>query len=137
MTILLVSLDEELYMQTVKLVEHRGEVKRCSAKQVEEFLQRDSVAFVILDLDIGQIRKADYRLIIRIKSMQNVPILTVMRQDGVSDILNVLKIGAMDYLERTKMEQQYPDKIDSMFRWHWYFKCKENREKSIPKTKTR
>lgn len=131
MTILLVSLDEELYMQTVKLVEHRGEVKRCSAEQVEEFLQRNSVAFVILDLDIVQIRKADYRLIIRIKSMQNVPILAVMRQDSVSDILNVLKIGVTDYLERTRLEQQYSDKIDSMFRWHWYFKYKEKMEKSI------
>lgn len=131
MIILLVSLDEELYMQTVKLAEHRGEVKRCSAEQVEEFLQRNSVAFVILDLDIGQIRKADYRLIIRIKSMQNVPILAVMRQDSVSDILNVLKIGVTDYLERTEIEQQYSDKIESMFRWRWYFKCKENREKSI------
>lgn len=128
MTILLVSLDDELYMQTVKLVEHRGEVKRCSAEQVEEFLQRDSVAFVILDLDIGQIRKADYRFIIRIKSMQNVPVLAVMRQDSVSDILNVLKIGVTDYLEKTKMEQQYPDKIESMFRWYWYFKSKENWE---------
>lgn len=36
--------------------------------------------------------------------MQNAPILTVMRQDSVSDILNVLKIGVTDYLERTKME---------------------------------
>lgn len=35
MTILVVSLDEELYMQTVKLVEYRGKVKRCSAEQVE------------------------------------------------------------------------------------------------------
>lgn len=62
------------------------------------------MAFVILGWDIWQIRKADYRLIIRIKSMQNAPILTVMRQDSVSDILNVLKIGVTDYLERTKME---------------------------------
>lgn len=133
MTVLLVSRDIQLYMQTVKFVKHHGmEVKRCSIAQLEDFLKRHSVAFVVIDMDIKQIKKADYRLFIRIKSMQSVPILALMGQSGVSDILNMLKMGVTDYLEKTKIEQRYQDKIEEMFRWYWYFKWKENQKKWLP-----
>lgn len=130
MTVLLVSGDIQLYMQTVKFVKRCGmEVKRCSITQLDDFLKKDSVTFVVLDMDIKQIKKADYRLFIRIKSMRSVPILVLMDQSSVSDILNVLKMGVTDYLERTKIEQRYQDKIEEMFRWYWYFKWKENQKK--------
>ena len=129
MQILLLNLDGKLFIETEKIIGNRGNVLKCSDTQLEDTLNPISIAFSIIDFDKSQMKKGDFRTIIQIKSKQNIPILVLMEEENVGDILAVLSIGATDYFVKTKSKQKYERKILEMFQWNRYYKWIDEKQK--------
>lgn len=121
MEILLVSSDGNLFLETEKIVGNRGNVIKCSNIQLEDTLNKISIAFSIIDFDKSRMKKGDFHAIIQIKSKQNIPILVLMEEENAGDVLAVLSIGATEYFVKSTKEK-YEKKIMEMFQWNRYHK---------------
>lgn len=130
----MVSSDGSLFLETKKIVGNRGKVIKCSNIQLEDTLNKMSIAFSIIDFDKSQMKKGDFYAIIQIKSKQNIPILVLMEEEDVGDVLAVLSIGATEYFVKSTKEK-YEKKIIEMFQWNRYHKWIEKMNNSVDQSR--
>ncbi len=74
--------------------------------------------------DKSKVNNREYQGIITLTYNKSIPVLALVEGGTPQDILEILSLGALDYLVYPVTDKCYLDKLESMKRWKWYMNRK-------------
>lgn len=124
--VLLISDLDAIVEQTKKMIHGEEPVKRYFFSKIcdIEFEKEESVSLVIVVFDKAKVNNREYQGIITLTYNKSIPVLALVEGGTPQDILEILSLGAWDYLVYPVTDECYADKLESMKRWKWYLNRK-------------
>lgn len=120
--VLIISDLDAITEQTIRVINGEELIKRyffsniCEVKAEKE----KSVSLVIVVFDKSKVRNREYQEIVSLTYNKSIPVLALIEGGTPQDILEILSLGAWDYLVYPVTDECYADKLESMKRWKWY-----------------
>lgn len=120
--VLLISDLDAIIEQTKKIINGEELVKRYFFSKICEIKAEkdEGVSLVIVVFDKSKVHNREYQGIISLTYNKSIPVLALVEGGTPQDILEILSLGAWDYLVYPVTDECYADKLESMKRWKWY-----------------
>lgn len=118
--ILLISDVDAIIEQTNKIINGKEIVKRYFFSKICEIEIDKNVSIVIVVFDESKVCNREYHGIISLTYNKSVPVLALVEKGTPQDLLEILSLGAWDYLVYPVTDKCYVEKLESMKRWKWY-----------------
>ncbi len=120
MKILLISESDLIYSQMKRIIDENAEVSRLSFEEMKE-KELLSCDIVIIEFDYMKISNKKFKIILDIKCKKNLPILALLEGGSISDQLEILAMGALDFLEIPATDEMFSEKVHQLYKWKWYY----------------
>lgn len=111
--------DVNLYFQEVFY--NKFIVTKCTYSDINK-LKHKVYDLVVIDFNSEQVKKGDFKLLFDIRCMTDTPILVILENSNIRDLLHVLKMKANDYIERPILLDDFKEKIEQLLRQSHYEK---------------
>lgn len=117
--VLLLSDDEAVIKQSKRILNDNVALSVFNLGQYKNIEQKYDVVIVVLDKK--RVESKRFEIVFNIKCKLNIPMLALLEKSSILDQFEILRLGALDYMEYPTEDETYLRKLDQLFRWKWFF----------------
>lgn len=123
MKILIISDNNKLYLKTQQTIPSTDQIIACTFSEISKKVNMINESdIIIMDFSQRMVEREKYHFLIDVKGklQRQVPILAVLDGATIQDIFEVLQLGALDYIEKRSLGEDYMTKVSYLKKWKWF-----------------
>lgn len=117
---MLISENEKICNQTTRILDKEDSLDEMRFHELNSRIFWD-YDILVIHFDKAKVSNKEFKTILDLNCKGKVPILALLEESSVLDQLEVLALGAVDYLELPVSDESYKKKIQELYKWKWFY----------------